>query len=95
MFLSLSVPHLTSLAPTSTFTSHRLGFLERRHLSVSVSSTSSGPSLVASFQPSRLSRRFQLAAGADSPELDDEFEEVEQGVAEEESESGPVEVFVL
>jgi hypothetical protein len=70
--------------------------LKERPLSVSFSSSNSTPSLrVAFFKPSRLSRRFQLAAGADSAELDDEFEEVEQGVAGEESEAGPVEVLVL
>lgn len=89
--LSLSVPRLTSLAPTSNnFTSHR------KPLSVSISATRSKTSLrIARSKQSHVSRRFQLAAGPDSAELDDEFEEVEDGVVEEEAETGPVEVFLL
>ncbi|KAF3324206.1 hypothetical protein FCM35_KLT11673 [Carex littledalei] len=71
--LSLSVPRLTSLASTSTFPSHRRHFLQRKPLSVSISTTTAKPSLhVASFKPSHLCRRFQLAAGADSLETEEE-----------------------
>ncbi|XP_078180421.1 uncharacterized protein LOC144574349 isoform X2 [Carex rostrata] len=71
--LSLSVPRLTSLASTSIFPSHRRHFIQRKPLSVSVSTTTAKPSLhVAPFKPSHLCRRFQLAAGADSQEEEEE-----------------------
>lgn len=87
--LSLSLPRLASLAPTSA-TSRRRRFLQRRRLSVSLSPATRTPCIP-------LSKRFRLAAKPDSIELEEfesgEFEDrEEEGTGEQES--GMLQVFV-